>query len=154
MKINKKMVFYILSLVLAIACMAIVFSLISRVVKDDLSSAAIFLGVAFLCEAGFNGILFFRFEDKKNRIRLSLMVLFFIIAAIFGFISTIGHYFLFSLSIFIFIIALAISRLLSIDKGVKNSAPEVSSLEVAYKQLLKIAKKPNKIRSLTGQLKW
>ena len=119
MKINKKMVFYILSLVLAIACMAIVFSLISRVVKDDLSSAAIFLGVAFLCEAGFNGILFFRFEDKKNRIRLSLMVLFFIIAAIFGFISTIGHYFLFSISIFIFIIALAISRLLSIDKNKK-----------------------------------
>lgn len=38
-------------------------------------------------------------------------------------------------------------ELLSIDTGVKNSAPEVSSLEVAYKQLLKIAKKPNKINS-------
>ena len=39
------------------------------------------------------------------------------------------------------------SELLSIDTGVKNSAPEVSSLEVAYKQLLRIAKKPNKINS-------
>ncbi len=38
-------------------------------------------------------------------------------------------------------------ELLSIDTGVKNSAPEVSSLEVAYKQLLKISKKPNKINS-------
>ncbi len=37
--------------------------------------------------------------------------------------------------------------LLSLDEGVKNSAPEVSSLEVAYKQLLKVSRKPNKINS-------
>ncbi len=38
-------------------------------------------------------------------------------------------------------------ELLAIDTGVKNSAPEVSSLMVAYKQLLKISEKPNKINS-------
>lgn len=38
-------------------------------------------------------------------------------------------------------------ELLALDKGSKNSAPEITSLEVAAKQLKKLAKKPNKINS-------
>ena len=55
---KRETLFNILSLVLSIASMAIVFSLIGRVAKDDLSSASIFLGIAFLCEAGYNFSLF------------------------------------------------------------------------------------------------
>ncbi len=113
---KRETLFNILSLVLSIASMAIVFSLIGRVAKDDLSSAAIFLGIAFLCEAGYNFSLFVKYEDKKERIRLSIGAILFIVAAILGFISNDNIIGLFSVSSAIFLFSLAVNRFLSIKK--------------------------------------
>lgn len=117
---NKKTLFIILSYALSIASMAIVFSLLGRVLKEDLSSAAIFLGIALLCESGYNLILFVKYDDKKNRIRISVVALLFVLASIMGFVSITGNYVFFLVSAFIFIIACSINRFLSIGKGIEK----------------------------------
>ena len=100
---NKKTFFIIISYALSIASMAIVFSLLGRIAKQDLSSAAIFLGIALLCEAGYNLFLFFKFADKKNRIRITVEAVMFTIASIMAFVSNSTNYICFLVSAFIFV---------------------------------------------------
>lgn len=114
---KRETIFTILSYVLAIAAMAIVCSLLGRLVSGDLTSSAIFLGIAFLCEAGYNGILFFKYNKKKDMIRISIIALLFIVAAILAFISNTGNYLFFIISSFVFILALSINRFLMITKN-------------------------------------
>ncbi len=116
---HRTTIFSILSFVLSIASMAIVFSLLGRVLSDDMSSASIFLGIALLCEAAYNLILFFKYDDKKNRLRISIIAILYVFSAIMGFIKDNETYTFFLISTFAFFISLAINRLLSLSKDKK-----------------------------------
>ncbi len=116
---NRAAIFSALSFILSIASMAIVFTLLGRVLADDMTSASIFLGFALLCEAAYNLILFFKYDDKKDRLRISVVAILFVFSAIMGFIKDDESYTFFLISSFAFFISLAINRLLFLSKGKK-----------------------------------
>ncbi len=114
---KRETIFTILSYVLAIAAMAIVCSLLGKMVSGDLTSSSIFLGIAFLCEAGYNGILFFKYNKKRDMIRISIVAILFIITAVLAFISNTGNYLFFIIASFVFLITLSLNRFLMITKS-------------------------------------
>lgn len=114
---NKMALFMVLSYALSIASMVIIFILLGRVIFDDLTSASIFLGIALLCEAGYTGILTFKYSRKKDIIRITIVAISFVVSAIMAFISNNDNYVFFLVSAFLFLITLALNRFLSITRS-------------------------------------
>lgn len=115
-KVNtKRNIFLVLNYSLAIFSMILVLILTGRMMGKGTVSISIFLGVSILAEVAFEVLMFFMHKEKKDRIRIVIVSLIYVVSAILAFLAA-NNQKLFYYSTFVFVLAMAINQFLLINK--------------------------------------
>lgn len=114
-KKNKNTLFLTFNLLLSLLTMSLVLLVITRMLGNDTNNVSLFLGFALVAQALTQGIAFSILKNKKDRLRIVIVGIIYVIAAIFGFFAR-ENYVLFYISTFLTTMAMAVNQLLSITK--------------------------------------
>lgn len=112
---TKRNIFLVLNYSLAIFTMVLVLILTGRMMGKGTVSISIFLGMSILSEVVFQILMFVMHKEKKDRVRIIIVSLIFILAAVLAF-SAANNEKLFYYSTFVFVFAMATNQFLLIDR--------------------------------------
>ena len=116
-KVNtKENIYLVLNLVLAVVTMALVAALLSAVVSDDANSAPVLLGLVIFSQILFQCLLFVVKDNKKDRIRVVIVGIIYIVALVLALVSNMDHYITFYITNALVLVALAVNQFLLIGK--------------------------------------
>lgn len=110
---TKYIIFLIINIALSVITMTLVFTLSGKASANDQEGTSLFLGLAIFSMALYQVYLFIKFPNVKDRIRVSIIGLVYIIAGIIAFGAK-NDYKLFFVSTFLVVLAVALSQILSI----------------------------------------
>ncbi len=120
-KLNTKVnIYLILNFSLAILTMVFVLLFTGRMLAAEDNTSPLFLGLAILSELAFQILSFIVKKGLKDRVRVALVSLIIVGSAIVAFMAE-KNYKLFYISTFLFVLSLAVDRLLLIGKGTSKS---------------------------------
>ena len=120
-KLNTKVnIYLILNFSLAILTMVFVLLFTGRMLAAEGNTSPLFLGLAILSELAFQVLSFIVKKGLKDRLRVALVSLIIVGSAIVAFMAE-KNYKLFYISTFLFVLSLAVDRLLLIGKGTSKS---------------------------------
>ena len=112
-KKTKKIIFLIINLALSIVIMGFAFSLMGRTIDGDMEQVSLILGLSIASVLIYQIFLFIRYQNKKDRIRITIVSLFMIAAMISAFLAK-NKYIYFFISTFLLVISLSLGELLKI----------------------------------------
>ena len=109
----RSIIFFAINLLLSIITMSLIFTLIGHASNENISNTSLFLGFVILSVIVYQAFLFIKYPNVKDRTRLVIISLVYIVATIFAFGAK-DNYKLFFLSSFVVVIAVALSQILRV----------------------------------------
>ena len=104
-----------LNLILSVLTMSLCLSVISRVLVNDTDNVSLFIGLAVLSQILNQILLFLKYENKKDKLRILIVCSIYIVAAVLGFLSR-SNYVLFYIATFLVAAAMSANQFLTISK--------------------------------------
>lgn len=114
-KKTKNSLFIVFNLILSVLTMSSVLFVITRMLSNDSNNVALFIGLALISQSLHHVLLFLYYQNKRDKLRIFVVGVIYVLASIFGFISR-DNYVFFYVSAFLVTIAMAINQLLTIRK--------------------------------------
>ena len=112
---SKKNFFLIFNLILAVITMSCSLIVAGRITKDDSIGTSSFLMITILTLTVLQGMLILIYTKKKDRIRLTIIGIIYIIASVFAFVARYNYVF-FYISTIVVILNMALNQVLLIAK--------------------------------------
>ena len=109
----KKILFFVLNLVLSIITMSLIFTLTGHAANEDVDKTSLFLGFVILSVIAYQAFLFIKYPNAKDRIRLIIISLIYAVAVIFAFGAK-NNYKFFFITAFIVVVAVGTSQILRV----------------------------------------
>lgn len=110
---TKYIIILIFNLILSIMTMVFIFALASKAADNDQAGTSLFLALSILSVVLYHVFLFFKYSNMKDRIRISIVSLIYIVAALFAFLAK-DDYRFFYVSTFGVVLGIAASQILAI----------------------------------------
>ena len=104
-----------LNLLLSVLTMSLCLSVVSRVLVNDTDNVSLFIGLAVLSQILNQILLFLKYENKKDKLRILIVCSIYIVAAVLGFLSR-SNYVLFYIATFLVAAAMSANQFLTITK--------------------------------------
>ena len=104
-----------LNLLLSVLTMSLCLSVVSRVLVNDTDNVSLFIGLAVLSQILNQILLFLKYENKKDKLRILIVCSIYIVAAVLGFLSR-SNYVLFYIATFLVAAAMSANQFLTISK--------------------------------------
>ena len=109
----KRIVFFVLNLVLSIITMSLIFTLTGHAANEDVNKTSFFLGTVIISVLAYQAFLFIKYPNVKDRTRLIIISIIYIVSVIFAFLAK-NNYKFFFLSAFTVIFAVGTSQILRV----------------------------------------
>ena len=109
----KRIVFFVLNLVLSIITMSLIFTLTGHASNEDVNKTSFFLGAVIISVLAYQAFLFIKYPNVKDRTRLIIISIIYIVSVIFAFLAK-NNYKFFFLSAFTVIFAVGTSQILRV----------------------------------------
>lgn len=109
----KRIVFFVLNLVLSIITMSLIFTLTGHAANEDVNKTSFFLGAVIISVLAYQAFLFIKYPNVKDRTRLIIISIIYIVSVIFAFLAK-NNYKFFFLSAFTVIFAVGTSQILRV----------------------------------------